>query len=201
MDLTPYTLIARSLVQLLHPLVEVVIHDLPTGTIAFIAGSLSKRQVGDSSLLETTESNWEEQLDEKVYAKLNWDGRLIKSISIPLKEENQTVALMCINCDTTVFHQLKHLTDQFFEPKQTEQPQCLFKNDWQMQIHQFLHQTLADKGLVFHSLTANQKKELVHLLYTQGAFSEKKAADYIANILDMGRATIFNYLREWRKTI
>ncbi len=36
-------------------------------------------------------------------------------------------------------------------------------------------------------------------LFDIGAFHEKNAADYVANVLNMGRATIFNYLKEFRK--
>ena len=37
-------------------------------------------------------------------------------------------------------------------------------------------------------------------LYHQQAFTEKNAADYIATVLGLGRATIFNYSTSWRQT-
>ncbi|WP_240782983.1 helix-turn-helix domain-containing protein [Escherichia sp. E1130] len=33
-------------------------------------------------------------------------------------------------------------------------------------------------------------------LYHQGAFTVRNSADYIANVLSMGRATVYKYLRE-----
>ena len=30
------------------------------------------------------------------------------------------------------------------------------------------------------------------------AFKEKNAADYVAKVLGLGRATVFKYLKEWR---
>jgi len=49
------------------------------------------------------------------------------------------------------------------------------------------------------TLGNKQKKAMVKHLYDNGAFLEKNAADYIAKILNMGRVTVFNYLREWKR--
>ena len=51
----------------------------------------------------------------------------------------------------------------------------------------------------FNNLTNVDKRNLVSYLYKMGAFGEKKAADYVAKILKLGRATVFKYLKEWRK--
>lgn len=198
MNIEIYIPIARGLVALMNPLVEVVIHELRTGTIAFIEGGLSKRKVGDASLLDIDGGNWEGQLDEKLYPKLEFDGRLIKSVSVPIKENDDTVALMCINYDVSLFKEIQHITDVILKSTENEKPAFLFKNDWQERIHEFTHKYLVTNGLSFKTLTPKDKKELVHLLYTEGAFNEKHAAEYIAKVLDMGRATVFNYLKKWR---
>lgn len=192
--------IGRGLVMLMDPLIEVVIHDLKTETIAFIEGSLSKRQVSDPSLLEVNigVDNWEAEIHQKIYPKLGFDGRLIKSVSIPIKENNDTVALMCINYDVSLFKGIQQITDVILKSTEHEKPAFLFKNDWQEQIHEFMYKYLTENELNLSTLTLKDKKELVHLLYKQGAFNEKHAAEYIAKVLDMGRATIFNYLKKWR---
>lgn len=191
--------IAQGFVRLLNPFVEVVIHDIESGKIIFIEGGLSKRQVGDPSLFEEGVEYWQKQIHQQVYPKIEYDGRFIKSISIPLLEQGQITALMCLNFDASHFQNLKHLATLFLEGMQHPQPEPLFKKDWHERIHQSIASYLQTHGLILAHLTHRQKKEIVHYLDNHGAFSERNAADYIAKILNLGRATIFNYLRSWRK--
>lgn len=188
MDLSGYISLCDAFVLLMKPLVEVVIHDLKTNTICYVNGNLSKRKVGDFSLLDDLETG----LNKIVYPKLNFDGRLVKSISVPIRDTH----LICINCDVSVFSQMQSLSEQFLaiHPK----PESLFKNDWQEKLHISVHNFLEQKSWSFDHLKGLQKKELIKHLFDLGAFNEKNAPDYVAKILSMGRATIFNYLKQWR---
>lgn len=192
MHLSTYVPLCDSIVLLLKPLVEVVIHDLSSGTICYINGDLSKRKVGDPSLLEPDEL--EKDIDKIVYPKINFDGRLIKSISVPVEENG----LICINADVSIFNQMKNLGDMFLHMQPTNQPESLFKKDWQEKLHTTIHAFLHKQSWNFEALNQQQKKEAVKHLFTCGAFEEKHAADYIAQILHLGRATVFKYLKEWR---
>lgn len=191
--------IAQALCKLMGPLVETVIHDLSTGKILFIEGSISKRQVGDPSLLEE-DPHFEQELAQAVYSKLNFDGRLLKSISIPIKEKDKVVALLCINYDVTLFQELSTLTNTLLGNTPSKKPDVLFKNDWQDRINEFIHHFLKQNDLQFSALTNKDKNKVIRMLYEQGAFSEKNAADYIAKTLQMSRATVFSYLRQWKKS-
>lgn len=196
MALDAYIEISHAINQLMGPLVETVIHDLHTNKIIFIEGFLSKRKVGDPSLLEDDIKNLAHDLAQTVYSKLNFDGRLIKSISIPIKEKHTIVALLCINFDITVFQELGELAHVILNKQMSKQPEVLFKNDWQERINEFVYNMLKKNELSFDTLTNKDKQKIVQSLYEQGAFSEKNAAEYIAKIMDMSRATIFNYLRK-----
>lgn len=187
--------IAQALCRLLGPQVEAVVHDLSTEKIVFIEGFLSKRRVGDPSLLDE-DLQFESELTRSVYSKLNFDGRLLKSISIPIKEKGKIIALLCINYDVTFFQELNKLTDIILGKPLLKKPEALFKNDWQDRINEFIHQFLKVSNLQFSSLTNKDKSKIVHMLYKQGAFCEKNASDYIARALQISRATVFNYLRK-----
>lgn len=76
--------------------------------------------------------------------------------------------------------------------------QSLFIGDWQEKLHVSIHAYLQNHNLSFHHLSQNDKKALVKHLFHLEAFHEKNAADYIAKILKLGRATVFNYLKKWR---
>ena len=193
MGFSHYVPVLNATVLLLDPLLEIVIHDLASGTICFIAGDLSKRQIGDASLLD--DEALEENLPHITYPKLNFDGRLIKSISVPT--DNQF--LICMNCDISIFKQIQTFTESFTMSSESNMPNSLFKQDWQEKLHLVIHAYLNKKAWVFEALNQKQKKEVVYYLFQEGAFKEKNAADYIASVLKIGRATIFNYLRAWRK--
>ena len=45
-------------------------------------------------------------------------------------------------------------------------------------------------------LTREHKRELVEALHAEGAFKGKSAANYVANVLNMGRATVYKHLKE-----
>jgi D-arginine utilization repressor len=184
--------ICDALVMLLSPLVEVAIHDIKTDRVVYINGVLSGRQVGDASLLSLDDdTNWHQVM----YSKLNFDGRLVKSISIPWEDK----WLICLNADTSVFSTLLQLSQQFLATGQSaDQPEALFKNDWQEKCHVLLHQYCQQKNWSFKQLTTVQKKTLLKYLFDCGAFQEKNAANYISGILGISRATVFNYLKTWR---
>lgn len=189
MSLSNYIRIYDSIVQLMDPLVEIVIHDITQNTISYISGGISKRKVGDASLLDTKELN---NLDKVVYPKINFDGKLVKSTSILLEDKY----LLCINCDVSIFNKMQELSGVLLQ--MGNQPQCLFVNDWQEKLHTGINSYLQNHNLLFDHLTQNHKKALVKHLFDLGAFNQKKAADYIAKSLSLGRATVFKYLKEWR---
>lgn len=195
MCLSSYIPILNAITLLLDPLLEIVVHDLESDSICYLSGQLSKRRVGDASLLDG--EVLEERVDGITYPKLNFDGRLIKSISVPVDNK----FLICMNCDVSVFNKIKQLSEALIMPRQAHMPSSLFKQDWQEKLHLTLHAYLNEQAWRFEDLTQKQKKEVAYYLFQQGAFEEKNAADYIARVLKLGRATIFNYLKLWRATL
>lgn len=189
MSLSNYISILNAIVQLMDPLMEIVIHDIAQNRIAYINGKLSKRKVGDASLLDPEDLT---NIDQIVYSKVNFDGRLVKSVSVILEDQY----LLCINCDVSIFNKMQALSSAFLQ--MGNQPQSLFVNDWQEKLHVSIHTYLQSNNLSFDNLSQNNKKALTKHLFGLGAFHEKNAADYVAKVLGLGRATIFKYLKEWR---
>ncbi len=189
-NLSNYIPICEAIVQLMNPLVEIVIHDIAQNSIAYISGKLSKRKVGDASLLDTKELNNVDKIT--TYPKVNFDGRLVKSVSVLLEDKY----LLCINCDVSIFNKMQELSGALL--KMSDQPQSLFVNDWQEKLHASINAYLQNHNLSFDQLAQNQKKALGRHLFELGAFNEKNAAVYIAKVLGLGRATAFKYLKEWR---
>jgi predicted transcriptional regulator YheO len=192
MNLSNYIPLCDAIALLMRPLVEIVMHDLKSGTISYIKGDLSKRKINDLSLIDSMATNSE--VDKAPYQKINFDGRLVKSISVPIEDK----WLICINCDISIFSQMASLSHKFLELNTKASPESLFKNDWQEKLHATIHTFLRDKTWNFDCLSGPQKKATVKHLADVGAFNEKNSHSYVASILAVGRATIFKYLKEWR---
>ncbi len=187
-----------------HPVLphaEVVLHDLRSQRVDYIANNLSKREVGDDSALEDMLEGDSDERNIGPYEKLNWDGQKIRSVSTVLRDSaGQPLAVLCINLNISLFESAKAALDLFLSPsKLIPQPDALFRDDWQERINTFLHGWLRQRQLGLNLLTREHKRELVLALHAEGAFKGKSAANYVANVLNMGRATVYKHLRELKE--
>jgi predicted transcriptional regulator YheO len=197
-DLDNYRAIADAIATLFFPHAEVVLHDLRTQKVDYIANNISKRETGDDAALEDMLS---EEVDERnigPYEKLNWDGQKIRSVSSVLRDpQGAPIAVLCINLNISLFENAKQALDLFLSPsKLIAQPDSLFRDDWQERINTFLNAWLRQRQLGLNVLTREHKRELVEALHAEGAFKGKSAANYVANVLNMGRATVYKHLKE-----
>jgi predicted transcriptional regulator YheO len=194
-----YSAVADGIALLFFPYVEIVIHDLHTQTIAYIANNLSKRELGDESALDDFDQTAEAGTIGP-YEKINWDGRRMRCVSTVLSDDTGVaVGMMCVNYNISVFEDMKHLIDRVVSGAGlVKQPEELFKDDWQERINTFLHAWLQERQLALNSLTRDHRRELVEALWAEGAFKGKSAANYVANVLGMGRATVYQHIRDLR---
>lgn len=194
-ELIPYLPIAEAISLLFSSHIEVVIHDFKTKSIGAIFNNFSKRKVGDESLFEEVEA----LLDQEVfppYFKTNPDGRKIKSVSSLLKNRaGKPIGLFCINLDVSKWEEMHHLILDLIESK-IEKPAFLFQNDWREKINLYVSDYLKNKGLCLEALDRSEKKQLITALKKEGAFTTKNASIYIADVLKISRATVYNYLKE-----
>ncbi len=196
-----YAPVADGIAALFAGYVEVVIHDYASQKVVHIANNLSKRSLGDDSALDDIAPEEPETVIGP-YEKIGWDGGKQRSISIVLRDDDgHTIGLLCINMKLDVFEQAKQAFDIILShPQLVPQPDKLFQDDWQERINTFIHHWLTRQGLTMARLSHPQKRALVTDLYNNGAFKGKSSQNYVANVLNMGRATVFKYLRELKET-
>jgi D-arginine utilization repressor len=187
---------AEAIQRLLHPYAEVVVHDIKQNQIVAIFHPFSKRRVGDSSLFTKEEEM--ATLEDCVgpYEKTNWDGRKLKSVSSVIRDENnKAVGMLCINLDVSKLKKLNDMITAFISNERFfPQPAPLFQDDWQERIDKYVHAYLTEHHLTLESINRTEKKELIEHLHEIGAFTAKNTALYIAQIIGVSRATIYNYL-------
>jgi D-arginine utilization repressor len=192
--------IADGIAALLYPFAETVVHDLRAQVIVHIANNLSRRSVGDATALEDLALDPGETVIGP-YEKKNWDGGRMRAVSIVVRDErDRPIGLVCVNLAMDRFDSARAVLDLFTAGvRAVPQPERLFRDDWQEKIITFLHQWLAPRQLALGSLTRTQKREAVLALEAQGALRVRNAPRYVAQLLDMGRATIFQHLRSVRQ--
>lgn len=180
---------------------EVVIHDLTRGKISHIANNMSRRQVGDSSLVDLQDiGNLEGQVIGP-YRKVNFDGRELKSITAVLRDDrSEPYGLICINFDVDVLQSAKKilaaLTALDSPPRQ---PSALFRSDWQEEVNKAIAGHLRKKGIARSALGREDHAEIISELDQEGYFAIRNVVPYVARLFGTSRATIYKHLREARR--
>lgn len=196
-----YGPIADALAKLFYPQVEVVVHDLTTMTIAYIANAFSKRSVGDESLLD---GDVEEICAAPVYGpyeKAHVNGNQLKSISVVLEGAAGRRGLLCINVDLTVFRDAREALSEMLriEAKSDQDAKPLIARDWRETANFEIREYLQGKSKTLAALTKSERVELVARFDALGLFNVRGAADRLAGQLEMSRASFYRCLTDARK--
>ncbi|KAB8040372.1 hypothetical protein GCL60_00205 [Silvanigrella paludirubra] len=191
-----YLNIAKALEQLFYPQLEVVIHDIKQKKVVYIGNNFSNRELGDDSVLDDISFEKSKKIIGP-YEKINYDGKILKSISIVLEEKNEKKYLMCLNFDISVLNQLSNFIEIFIGKSEYDRSASfIFKDDWREKINIYINNNLKEKGKIIDNINKEEKKELIIDLQNKGAFNGKNSKDYVAKILKISRATVYNYLNE-----
>lgn len=200
--LNHYHAIADAITLLFGPYAEVALHDLASQKLVYISNNRSQRELGEDSNLSELQDDRGLQVIGP-YLKRNWDGSQLRSISAVLRDDNgDPIGLMCINLDITVLESAKAALEVFLGGNALQpQPDVLFQDDWQERINTFIHQWLQQRQQTLSTLNSAGRRAMVEALYHQGAFKGKNAAGYVAKILGIGRATVYNYLKNIKESV
>jgi predicted transcriptional regulator YheO len=197
-EIQAYQPMIEAIVKLFHPYVEVAVHDLTSERIVLLYHNISKRQVGDKSPLSELKVRIDEFPDHfEPYYKTNWDGKPLKCTSITIRDQQgKPIGLICFNFDVSLFQQFHIQLGKWLAiGKDAANPIDMYGGEnWQNLITEFIDTYLKEHQLALDHLTRQQKKEIVLYLYQKGGFHFKKAAPFIAQLLRISRATVYNYM-------
>jgi predicted transcriptional regulator YheO len=200
-ELKSYKPLCDAISKLFYPNVEVVMHDVITKKLVYISNAFSKRRVGDSMINDI--KDFSSLKDDWIgpYDKVNDDGKKLKAVSTIIKNtKNEPIGLICINYNIepmeTLFDSLKGLLNFNDSAKKTP---ILFSQNWKEHTTQTIERYLNKKNISLSALSTPEKKELIFFLYDEGIFEIRNVVTYVCNILNISRATLYNWLKEKKK--
>lgn len=199
-NIQAYLPMVEGFVKLLHPFAEGAIHDLRKGKIIMLYNNISKRKVGDPSVVTELGIDIKDFPDVfDPYYKTNWDGRQLKCTSITVRDnQGSPIGLICINFDTTVFETMNAQLGSFLalQNQASLNPIEQFAVDWRKQVNEYINSYTVRNNIALTALTKDEKSQLVKQLYESGLFNYRDAASYIAKTLEVSRTTVYNYLKD-----
>ena len=193
-DTTTHNL-CEAIVRLFAPFGEAIVHDVKSGTVSHVHGKHSTREVGEPSFLEDMKiDDWTSDILGP-YRKTEPDGRSIKSISILQRDAAGAPSeLVCINVDVSQFEAARVLLSGLISVPD-EEPNPL-ANDWLEKLNVFVANWTMDRGVRLKDLQTDDRRELVQELEQNGVFEQKNAAQAVAKVLGVSRATVYQDLRK-----
>jgi len=194
--------IALALGRMFPGLCEVVLHDLrdPEHSIRAIENNLSGRQVGDPAtelgLARIADPAYPDVVQN--YPNRFPDGRPAKSTSIGIKNaEGRYVAALCLNLDVSVLSPVALTLANLVatDSGHADQPPETLRDRRARELRRAVEELSAERGLPPRSLSRADKKALVQQLHQDGCFESRDAAQTIADLLGVSRATVYNYAK------
>ncbi len=193
--------LAEGIVAVVGPHCEVVVHDFrdPEHSIVYIAGNVTGRRIGapvpDLSFISG-------ELGRDTPDQLNYRARIgthhLQSSTIWIPDDDGTpIGAVCINVDYQDLIHARQLLDKLATSTQNLSDLMVmstFAKDVddliELSISEFLHQ----EGIrSVEVLDAGEKLRLIKVLEERGLFQIRGAVKRVAGLLDVSRATIYNY--------
>lgn len=198
--------LAVGLRELFGPMCEVVVHDFHDleHSIVHIEGNVTNRAIGGAAtdlLLEKVRQG-DTLHDLYAYTTSLPGGRVMKSSTIFLRDgEGCAAGALCINLDVTDFIASRNALNAFVSTDaNTERATETLSDNIFETVQSAVAETLYDAGRSLHTLTREEKIDLMNRLEGKGLFQVKKAVPIVADMLGLSRATVYNYLREAHDT-
>jgi len=195
-----YFPVADAIATLFRPHVEVVIHDLSSLKVAYIANSISRRRIGDSSVADQVS---EESLAQAVigpYRKVNKDGRNLRSVTAVIRDaDQQPTAMMCINFDVSTLERIRdEVSALAFLPESLEPHAPFFHDNWRQALDRLMQEVEREEGIPVKSFNTSLRFALIEKISDSGFLSMRNAPPVVAERIGISRAALYKYLKEIR---
>ncbi|TDD56847.1 transcriptional regulator [Kribbella antibiotica] len=194
--------IARALGRMFPGLCEVVLHDLrdPEHAIRLIENNLSGRTVGDPAtelgLARLADPDYPDVLQN--YANSFADGRPVKSTSVGIKNaEGDYIGALCLNMDVSTLSPVALALASLVatDPTLGEATPETLRTRNRRELREVVETTAAERSTTPRALPRDAKRQLVRRLHADGYFESHNAAQTIADLLGISRASVYTYTK------
>ncbi len=186
---------------------EIVLHsfkDIDHSVVAIENGHITNRKTG-STLTEAGSKIIKDIVSENKqfvgpYRSLSPNGRILRSITIPIRNKNKLIGLICLNMDINRVIQAEeflkpflHFENQIISNGNLEKSGSALLSSLKEQILEEAILKIETKGEIPQK---EKNKFLVEDLYEKDFFDLKDSVEFVARKLGVSIFTIYNYIRE-----
>jgi predicted transcriptional regulator YheO len=193
--------IARGIVAVVGPGCEVVVHDFSDleHSAVIIEGNISGRQPGAPVPdLDFVANSLDEQIPDQLNYRIRIGNREVQSSTIWIRNaEQHVVGALCINMDFSPLQQVQAILANFMTSP-IPASNAVVQNSLARDLDELLRNTVAhflqtEQIPSVEQLTLHDKVRLIDQVETLGLFKMRGAAQRLADILNVSRASIYNY--------
>lgn len=179
---------------------EVVVHDLTKAENTIVAienGHVSHRKVGDGPshiVLEAMKKDSSELQDHLGYLARTHDGRIVKSSTIFIRDENDKVeGILSINYDITGLLMAESAIKSILNHDNGEKPERIPQNVNDL-LDDLIDQSVANVGKPVALMSKEDKIRAIQYLNNAGAFLITKSGDKVAKHFGISKYTLYSYI-------
>lgn len=182
---------------------EVLIHDLKadklSSSIVYIEnGHVSNRKIGDGPshiVLEAINSDPDELKDRLGYNTKTKDGRILKSSTIYIKDENGKARyILSINFDITGLVMAAGSLTSLTSTAEPDDEAEKITNDVNELLDDLIERSVKPFGKPVAYMTKEEKTQAIRFLNDSGAFLITKSGDKVSKYFGISKYTLYSYI-------
>ena len=219
-----YISLVRFLGESLGPSYEIVLQEIDEdmgGIIAIANGEISGRKVGNHltgvALKFIMEKRYEHADSVLNYVGILDNGKIVRSSTYFIKEQNKLLGMLCINYDSSGLQEFSDMLLKQFHPDSfLEQNHLLsnkgfvnpelysssldqveyFKKDTEALMNEIFEKALKNLGYTTENLSPSDRQILVAQLYSYGMFQIKDSIEFAAKHMNCSTVSVYRYLKK-----
>jgi predicted transcriptional regulator YheO len=192
---------ARGIVAVVGPHCEVVIHDFSDleHSAVVVIGNVSGRKPGAPIPdLEFVSNELDIDTPDQLNYRIKIGEKELQSSTIWIRDSDDTpIGAICINVDYDELNQASKILERYIAPSK-QIPALVVQDTWAKDLDELISLSvtayLRQQNIPqIENMTQEEKLELVEVVEKKGLFKIRGAAQRLAEILNVTRASIYNY--------
>lgn len=196
-----YLPIAEGIAKTFGSHCEVVLHDLTdvsSSIVAIFNGHVTGRKIGspltDLGLTILKKGNEDQLLLN--YPNKSIKGKRLKSTSILIRDDyGELVGCLCINIDLTLLSMANSILDEMVNVHEKKDEESFPQSVTDLE-EKMIDRAVEKIGKPITLMDKNERMEFIRLLDDMGLFLIKGTVQNVAQLLDVSKFTIYNYLEK-----